>query len=69
GGISKQIDVVIYSDSYHSVLEIGEVKYFMVESVVAVIEVKASIKDKATLHQALQNIKSVRTATRTPTIS
>ncbi|EGQ7665383.1 DUF6602 domain-containing protein [Vibrio parahaemolyticus] len=60
GGISKQIDVVIYRDSYHSVLEIGEVKYFMVESVVAVIEVKASIKDKATLHQALQNIKSVK---------
>ncbi|MEI8601716.1 hypothetical protein P4S55_12725 [Shewanella sp. PP-Sp27a-2] len=60
GGISKQIDVVIYRDSYHSVLEIGEVKYFMVESVVAVIEVKASIKDKATLKQALHNIKSVK---------
>lgn len=60
GGISKQIDVVIYRDNYHSVLEIGEVKYFMVESVVAVIEVKATIKDKATLHQALQNIKSVK---------
>lgn len=60
GGISKQIDVVIYRDSYHSVLEIGEVKYFMVESVVAVIEVKATIKDKATLRQAFDNIKSVK---------
>jgi len=64
GGISKQIDVVIYRDSYHSVLEIGEIKYFMVESVVAVIEVKATIKDKATLNQALQNIKSVKTLDR-----
>lgn len=60
GGISKQIDVVIYRDSYHSVLEIGEVKYFMVESVVAVIEVKATIKNKTTLYQALENIKSVK---------
>ena len=33
GGVSKQIDIVIYRTSYHPVFEIGGVKYFLVESV------------------------------------
>lgn len=64
GGISNQIDIVIYRDDYHSVLEVGKIKHFMVESVVAVIENKASISDAKTLNQALENIKSVKSLDR-----
>lgn len=64
GGISNQIDIVIYRDDYHSVLEVGKIKHFMVESVVAVIENKASISDTKTLNQALNNIKSVKSLDR-----
>lgn len=65
GGISNQIDIVIYRDDYHTVFEIGGIKYFMVESVVAVIENKASIASSAALRQALDNIKSVKVLDRT----
>ena len=64
GGISNQIDIVIYRDDYHSVLEVGNIKHFMVESVVAVIENKASISDVKTLNQAIENIKSVKSLDR-----
>lgn len=57
GGISNQIDIVIYRDDYHSTFEIGEIKHFMVESVVAVIENKASMASSAALRQAFDNIK------------
>ena len=60
GGVSNQIDIVIYRDDYHSVLEIGNIKHFMVESVLAVVEVKASIKDAKTLQSAIKNIQSVK---------
>lgn len=65
GGTSKQIDIVIYRDDYHSVFEIGNVKHFMIESVVAVIENKASIASTAMLQQAFENIKSVKSLDRT----
>lgn len=64
GGISNQIDIVIYRDDYHSVLEIGNIKHFMVESVAAVIENKASIASSSTLWQAFENIKSVKSLDR-----
>lgn len=65
GNTSKQIDVLVYQDEYHPVITVGNVNYYMVESVVAVIEVKASISDKKTLRQALENIKSVKNLDRT----
>lgn len=65
GGISNQIDIVIYRDDYHSIFEIGEIKHFMVESVVAVIENKASMASSAALRQAFDNIKSVKRLDRT----
>lgn len=65
GGISNQIDIVIYRDDYHSTFEIGEIKHFMVESVVAVIENKASMASSAALRQAFDNIKSVKRLDRT----
>ncbi|MDR8385496.1 MULTISPECIES: DUF6602 domain-containing protein [unclassified Pseudomonas] len=64
GGISNQIDIVIYRSDYHSVLEVGNIKHFMIESVVAVIENKASISDAKTLNQAFNNIKSVKSLDR-----
>lgn len=65
GGVSKQIDVLIFRDDYHPVITVGNVNYFMAESVVAVIEVKASINSNKTLNQALENIKSVKCLDRT----
>ena len=65
GGISKQIDLVIYRNDYHPIFQVGEVNYFPAECVSTVIEVKSTIKDKKTLQSALENIKSVKTLDRT----
>jgi len=65
GHVSKQIDIVIYRTSHHPILEIGGVKHFMVESVVAVIENKASIATTQALRAAFENIRSVKTLDRT----
>jgi hypothetical protein len=61
GGISKQIDIVIYRTNYHPVFEIGGIKHFMVESVAVVIENKANIQSVKVLQDALDNIRSVKT--------
>lgn len=60
GEISRQIDIVIYRDNYHPILEIGGLKHFFVESVVAVIENKAQIVSRRTLREALENVRSVK---------
>lgn len=65
GGISRQIDVVIYRTSYHPVITIGGVDHFLVESVAAAIEVKAAIGSRETLAQALENVASVKALDRT----
>ena len=65
GGISKQIDIVIYRTGYHPIFEISGVKHFMVESVAAVIENKAWITSAATLGQALDNVRSAKVLDRT----
>jgi hypothetical protein len=65
GSISRQVDVVIYRTGYHPVFEIGEVKHFIVESVVAVLENKASIAKRDRLDDALGNIRSVKALDRT----
>jgi hypothetical protein len=65
GGKSRQMDVVVYRTDYAPVLEIGGVKHFLVESVVAVLEVKAAINTEARLAQALDNIASVKALDRT----
>lgn len=59
GATSRQIDVVIYRSDYHPVFEIGGIRHFMVEAVVAVIENKA-IVGKRELRTAFENIKSVK---------
>ncbi len=60
GGKSRQLDVVVYQTDYAPVFEIGRVKHFLVESVVAVLEVKAAIDSERDLTQALDNIASVK---------
>lgn len=60
GGLSKQVDIIIYRNDYTPVFEIGAVKHFLVESVIAVLEVKAAITSVARLDQALENIRSVK---------
>lgn len=64
GKISRQVDIVIYRDNYHPILEIGGLKHFLVESVVAVIENKASITSRAVLEDALANVRSVKSLDR-----
>lgn len=65
GGISRQIDIIIYRNSYHPVFQIGGIRYFLIESIAAVIENKASITSTTVLNQALENIKSVKALDRT----
>ena len=65
GGISKQVDIVVYWKSRYPVLEVGGVKHFMIESVAAVFEIKADIGSEAVLKEALENIASVKGLDRT----
>lgn len=60
GEKSKQIDVVVYRTDYAPILEIGGVKHFLVESVVAALEVKAAVDSEVDLTRALDNIASVK---------
>jgi hypothetical protein len=46
GEISRQIDVVICRKSYHPVIEVGGIRHFLVESVAAALEVKATIRNE-----------------------
>lgn len=65
GGVSRQIDIVIYRKQRAPVLDIGGVKHFMTESVAAVIETKAVIQSRSVLNSALDNIASVKALDRT----
>lgn len=60
GGVSRQIDIVIFRKARAPVLDIGGVKHFMVESVAAAIETKAVIGSRKVLHAALDNLASVK---------
>jgi hypothetical protein len=64
GGVSKQVDVVIYRSDYAPIFEIGAIKHFLVEAVIAVVEVKAAITSTERLDQALANICSVKSLDR-----
>lgn len=65
GNISRQVDVIIHRHDYHPVLEIGGLKHFMVESVVAAVEVKAAATSKRVLEDALDAVRSVKQLDRT----
>lgn len=65
GNRSRQVDLVVYRTDRHPVFDVGGIKHFPAESVVAVIENKARIADTETLRRALENIASVKRLTRT----
>lgn len=61
GNMSRQIDVIIYDRIISPVWELpGRLRYFPVECVVAVGEVKSTITDRTTLNDALEKLKSVQ---------
>lgn len=60
GGISSQVDIVIYRNSYHPLFNVSGVVHYMAEAVAAVIENKAAIDSAADLSMALNNIASVK---------
>lgn len=64
-GVSRQIDVIIYRKEHCPTLDVGGIRYFMVEAVAAVIECKASIQSGGQLNAALENIRSVKELDRT----
>lgn len=65
GGVSRQVDIVIYRKGRFPVLNVGGVKYFLVESVAAVLEVKATVQSTARLLDALDHVASVKALDRT----
>jgi hypothetical protein len=60
GQMSLQQDLVIYRKDYCPTFEIGGIKHYPVECVVAVIENKASVASNDKLSAALHNIESVK---------
>jgi uracil-DNA glycosylase family 4 len=65
GGISRQQDIVVYRRGYHPIFTVGGVDHFMVESVVAVIQNRASITSRDGLVDALDTVASVKALDRT----
>lgn len=65
GNVSKQVDIVVFRRGYHPVFRIGDIPVFMIESVVAGIEVKAQITSESVLSSALKNLGSIRELDRT----
>lgn len=60
GSISNQVDLVVYRRDYAPLFHIETVNVFMVESVVAVAEIKSTIKSRDKLALALDNVRSVK---------
>jgi Domain of unknown function (DUF6602) len=60
GGKSRQMDLVVYRTDFHPVFEVGGIKHFLAEAVVAVIENKARIDSAEKLRDAVQNIVSAK---------
>jgi hypothetical protein len=65
GGRSRQQDIVIYRRGYHPVFRVGGIDNFLVESVVAVIQNRASCASRESLLDALDTIASVKALDRT----
>ncbi|WP_271104431.1 DUF6602 domain-containing protein [Pseudomonas tohonis] len=59
GGISRQIDLIIYRNDFPTLRTFGSADVYLIEGVVATVEVKSQLNEK-TLFEALENGKSVR---------
>ncbi len=57
--ISTQCDIIIYDREYTPIIENGEQRFFPIESVVGVIEVKSNL-NKSTLKEALRKLSSIK---------
>lgn len=65
GALSKQIDVIIADSAVSAHFEtVGGTRYFPCESVVAVGQIKSSLTSEAKLHEALDNLESVKSLDR-----
>jgi len=67
GVISKQVDMVIYDRTAATVFNIADRNYFACETVIAVGEVKASIRSRDVLVDALDKVASVKRLDRSNT--
>ncbi|NBF09174.1 DUF6602 domain-containing protein [Pseudomonas sp. Fl4BN1] len=59
GGISKQIDLIIYRNDFPTLRTFGSADVYLIEGVVATVEVKSQLNE-VQLFEALENGKSVR---------
>ncbi|MDP9535215.1 hypothetical protein Q7L38_21815 [Pseudomonas protegens] len=59
GGISKQIDLIIYRNDFPTLRTFGSADVYLIEGVIATVEVKSQLNEKS-LFEALENGKSVR---------
>jgi hypothetical protein len=64
GNESRQIDVVIYDRAAAAVFDIGGIKHFACETVVAAGEIKTRVDSHTDLTIALENIRSAKTLDR-----
>jgi hypothetical protein len=65
GQLSRQQDIVIYRRGYHPIFVVGGIHHFMVESVAAVMQNRASIASRESLVDALDTISSAKALDRT----
>ncbi|MCK9798328.1 hypothetical protein M1B34_11475 [Pseudomonas sp. MAFF 302030] len=59
GGISKQIDLIIYRNDFPTLRTFGSADVYLIEGVIATVEVKSQLNNQS-LALALENGKSVR---------
>lgn len=59
GGKSKQIDIILYRSDFPVFQTLGQSEIFLLEGVVATIEVKSSL-NPVTLNEALENCLSIK---------
>lgn len=60
GGMSRQQDIVVFRRGYHPVFNVGGIEHFMVESVAAVIQNRATVTSRRSLLDALETVASVK---------
>lgn len=65
GGTSRQVDVIVHRRHYHPVFTIGGVEHHMIESVIAVFEIKARLESRVQLQDTLANVQTVKALDRT----
>ncbi len=60
GGRSRQIDLIIHFADYHAVFMVNGIPLVPVEAVIAVLEIKSSVRDQQVLSDCYDVLKSVK---------